>query len=179
MVQTISLRHMLQEAVATPYRNLVTRATGAAVRGRIEATLAAGDGHTTLLDFSGVECLDLSCADEIVAKLLLAAASGDRVLVLTGVREGQREALEHVLSHHRLAVAACFRGPEAPDVLGWVSGDGRNAFSELRRHGPADPAALAARLGWPLERAAVALDDLTHHRIARPVAGVFHSVTLP
>ncbi len=179
MVQTISLHHVLQEAVATPYRNLVTRATGAAVRGRIEATLAPGDGHTTLLDFSGVDCLDLSCADEIVAKLLLAAASGDRVLLLTGVREEQREALEHVLAHHRLAVAACFRGAEAPDVLGWTTADARTAFAALRTHGPADTVALAIRLGWPVERTMLALDDLARHRIARLVGGAFHAVTLP
>jgi len=179
MVQTISLHHLLQEAVATPYRDLVTRATGAAVRGRIEATLAPGDGHTTRLDFSGVDCLDLSCADEIVAKLLLAAARGDRVLVLTGVREEQREALQHVLAHHRLAVAACFRGTEAPDVLGWATSDARAAFAGLRIHGPADTTTLASRLGWPAERTALALDDLARHRIARPVGGVFHPVTLP
>jgi anti-anti-sigma regulatory factor len=179
MVQTISLHHVLQEAVATPYRNLVTRATGAAVRGRIEATLATGTGHTTLLDFSGVDCLDLSCADEIVAKLLLAAASGDRVLVLTGVREEQREALEHVLAHHHLAVAACFSGSEAPDVLGWVTGDAREAFAEIRRHGSATSSGLAVRLAWPMDRTLVALNDLAGHRIAQPVGEVYHLVTLP
>lgn len=179
MVQTISLHHVLQEAVATPYRNLVTRATGAAVRGRIEASLAAGSGHITLLDFSGVDCLDLSCADEIVAKLLLAAASGDRVLVLAGVREEQREALEHVLAHHRLAVAACFRGSDTPDVLGWITSDAREAFAELRQRGPADPSMLAGRLVWVLDRATAALDDLAGHRIAQQVGGVYHLVTLP
>jgi hypothetical protein len=179
MVQTISLHRVLQEAVATPYRNLVTRATGAAVRGRIEATLAPGDGHTTLLDFSGVECLDLSCADEIVAKLLLAAATGDRVLVLAGVRDDQREALEHVLAHHRLAVAACFSGTEPPDVLGWTTCDARQAFADLRARGAADCPALAERLGWPLDRAAVALEQLALHRIARPMGSVFHPVMLP
>ena len=179
MVQTISLHRVLQEAVATPYRNLVTRATGAAVRGRIEATLAVGNGHTTLLDFSGVDCLDLSCADEIVAKLLLAAASGDRVLVLTGVREEQREALEHVLAHHRLAVAACFSGSDVPDVLGWVSSGAREAFTELRRHGSATPSGLAARLAWTVEQTVGALNDLAGHRIAQPVGEVYHLVTLP
>ena len=39
MIQTIRVGHLLREAVATPYRNLVTRPTGAAVRGRIQAAL--------------------------------------------------------------------------------------------------------------------------------------------
>jgi hypothetical protein len=179
VIQTIRLGMVLREAVATPYRNLVTRPTGAAVRSRIERTMSESGSHVALLDFSEVELLDLSCADEIVAKLLLAAARGDRVLVLTGVREEQREALQHVLAHHRLAVAACFRGTEAPDVLGWATSDARAAFAGLRTHGPADPTALAIRLGWPAERTALALDDLARHRIARPVGGVFHPVTLP
>jgi hypothetical protein len=178
MVQTISLQHVLQEAVATPYCDLVTRATGAAVRGRIEAALARADWTITLLDFSGVDCLDLSCADEIVAKLLLAAASRDRVVVLAGVREEQRDALEHVLVHHRLAVAACFRGGDLADVLGWTSDDARAAFAALHVQGPADAPVLAARLTWPLERTEVALEDLERNRIARATGGVFHPVTL-
>jgi hypothetical protein len=177
MVQ-ISLRRVLQEAVAAPYRHLVTRATGAAVRGRIEAVLADADWTITLLDFSGVDCLDLSCADEIVAKLLLAAATRDRAVVLAGVREDQRDALEHVLAHHRLAVAASFAGTGGADVIGWTSGDAREAFAALRAHGPADAAVLAARLDWPLERAEAALEDLGRHRIARATGGVFHPVTL-
>jgi hypothetical protein len=177
MVQ-ISLRRVLQEAVAAPYRHLVTRATGAAVRGRIEAVLADADWTITLLDFSGVDCLDLSCADEIVAKLLLAAATRDRAVVLAGVREDQRDALEHVLVHHRLAVAASFAGTGVADVIGWISGDAREAFSTLRAHGAADAADLAARLDWPLERAEAALEDLGRHRIARATGGVFHPVTL-
>ena len=104
----------------------------------------------------------MSCADEIVAKLLLAAANGDRVMVLAGVREEQREALEHVLAHHRLAVAACFRGLEEPRrprldqrrMLGWCSPSSARAGRPTRL-------TLAGRLGWSVERAAVALDELT------------------
>ena len=177
MVQ-ISLRRVLQEAVAAPYRHLVTRATGAAVRGRIEAVLADADWTITLLDFSGVDCLDLSCADEIVAKLLLAAATRDRVVILAGVREDQRDALEHVLAHHRLAVAASFAGTDGADVIGWTSSDARGAFASLRADGPADAARIAARLDWPHERAEAALEDLGRHRIARATDGVFHPVTL-
>ncbi len=110
MIETIQVGHLLRETAATPYRNLVTRPTGAAVRNRIEDTLARSDCLTALLDFSEIELLDFSCAEEIVAKLLLAQATGrPRFLLLRGLRDDQHDAIEHVLTHHRLAD----RGPGA------------------------------------------------------------------
>ena len=97
MIETIQIGHLLRETAASPYRNLVTRPTGAAVRNRIEDTLAHSDCLTALLDFSDVELLDFSCAEEIVAKLLLAQASGQpRFVVLQGLRDACRQALVRV-----------------------------------------------------------------------------------
>src|SRR3989442_13080684 len=53
------------------------------------------------MDFTRVGSIDCSCADEIVAKLL---RSRPGVLVLMGVSDGHREAIEPVLAGHRLAV---------------------------------------------------------------------------
>src|SRR5260221_11879676 len=61
----------------------------------------AGDGAIARIDFTRVGCIDYSCADEIVAKLL---RSRPGVLVLTGISDGHREAIEPVLAGHRLAV---------------------------------------------------------------------------
>ena len=72
MIETIQIGRVLREALATPYRNLVTRPTGAAVRDRIEAALDDSDCLCAYLDFSDIDLLDLSCADEVVAKLLTA-----------------------------------------------------------------------------------------------------------
>jgi len=47
-----------------------------------------------VIDFTGVGCLDFSCADEIVAKLLRDRV---RVLVLRGMTDAHREAIEPVL----------------------------------------------------------------------------------
>ncbi|HEU5169353.1 MAG TPA: hypothetical protein VFU46_02385 [Gemmatimonadales bacterium] len=135
MIRTICMHRVLREAVATPYRNLVTRATGAAVRDRIEAALRSSPCAIALLDFSEVELLDFSCADEIVAKLMQSAAEPERVVVLIGVREEQREALEHVLAHHRLAVVARLHGSGAPELLGWATPAAREAFAALRARG--------------------------------------------
>src|SRR6185437_8806560 len=123
MIQTIRIGTLLRETVSSPYRNLVTRPTGAAIRNRIQAAIADSDCHTALLDFSDIELLDLSCADEVVAKLLLDGGErGARFVVLSGLREDQHEAIEHVLTTHRLVVAAmpCGEHP-APRLLGWVT----------------------------------------------------------
>jgi hypothetical protein len=99
----IDLRDMLRRTVSDGYGDLVTRRTGAAVRGGIEQALAGDtDGPPAVIDFSAVRLLDLSCADEIVCKLLL--QHGARRFLIRGLSPSQRESLEPVLEHHGLAV---------------------------------------------------------------------------
>jgi hypothetical protein len=169
MIQTIHIGHLLRETAASPYRNLVTRPTGAAIRNRIQAALAGSDCLTAFLDFSDIELLDFSCADEVVAKLLLDDGDrGVRHVVLRGLREDQHEAIEHVLTHHRLAVAAVPYGEHpAPRLLGWVTPDARAAFAVVCERGALLIAELAAALDWPGDRAREALEALAFHRLVR------------
>lgn len=102
MIHSIDVSAVLRQAVRASYADLVTRATGRAVREHIEqiyVTDAASDG-VTRMDFTGVRCIDYSCADEIVAKLLRERI---RVLVLRGCSEAHLEALGPVLEGHGLA----------------------------------------------------------------------------
>ena len=106
MMHTIRVDHVLREAVNTPYRDLVTRATGAAVRTSIEQAIAEADCPTTLLDFSAVGLVDFSCADEVIAKLLLHTwTDSSHYVLLQGLREDHSEAIDHVLSHHKIGRA--------------------------------------------------------------------------
>ena len=173
MIQTIRIGRLLSEAVAAPYRNLVTRPTGAAVRTRIEATLADSNCLTALLDFSEIELVDLSCADEVVAKLLLTPGTAYFV-VLQGLREDHHEAIDHVLTHHRLAIVAVPPGSRAPRLLGWVQADAREAFAHISESGPLDVIELARALGWPESRSREALGDLTLLRLVRPVGELYY-----
>jgi hypothetical protein len=168
MIETIWIGHLLRETTSVPYRHLVTRPSGAAVRSRIEDALSRSDCLTALLDFSDVELLDFSCAEEIVAKLLLAqVAERPRFLVLRGLRDDQHDAIEQVLTHHGLAVAAMV--PEAePVLLGWVSADARAAFGCVCRLGRACAGDVADAMGWPEPRASEALEALTLNRLVRP-----------
>jgi hypothetical protein len=173
VIQTIRIGHLLREAVAAPYRNLVTRPTGAAVRIRIEETLAGSGCMTALLDFSGIELVDLSCADEVVAKLLLAVRSAYFV-VLQGLREDHHEAIEHVLVHHHLAVAAVPPNSREPRVLGWVRADARRAFACVCDRGPLAVPDLCRVLKWPDRRGREALEDLATHRLVRPIRELYY-----
>jgi hypothetical protein len=72
VINHIDVSTVLRRTVCDLYSNLVTRSTGAAVRSSIEQQLAQiRDRTLTVIDFSNVGLLDFSCADEIVAKLLL------------------------------------------------------------------------------------------------------------
>jgi hypothetical protein len=173
MIQTIRIGHLLREAVSAPYRNLVTRPTGALVRTRIEETLAHSDCLTALLDFSEIELVDLSCADEVVAKLLLTVRTAYFV-VLQGLREDQHEAIDHVLTHHRLAVAALPPGSCEPRLLGWVRADARKAFACICEWGPLGVADLSRDLGWPEARSREALGDLALNRLVRPIGDLYY-----
>jgi hypothetical protein len=173
VIQTIRIGHLLREAVAAPYRNLVTRPTGAAVRTRIEEALADSGCLTALLDFSEIELVDLSCADEVVAKLLLTVRTAYFV-VLQGLREDHHEAIDHVLTHHRIAVAAVPFGSRAPRLLGWVRADAREAFACICDQGPLGVADLARGLGWPEARCREALGDLAFNRLVRPIGELYY-----
>lgn len=108
MIQHIDLQSILRESVAGFYDDLVTRSTGRAVRERIERQLVdTTGGPIAVIDFTGVGCLDFSCADEIVAKLLR-----DRVpvLVLRGMTDAHRDAIEPVLETAGLVAFAV--GPD-------------------------------------------------------------------
>jgi len=177
MIHTIIVKRVLREAVQVPYGNLVTRSTGAAVRTSIERAIAATGCTTALLDFAEVGLLDFSCADEVIAKLLLRTEPQvDRYVVLRGLREDHSEAIDHVLNHHRLAVLALPGPGTAPTVLGRASPDLRVALAGVLRLRVGDASCLAELLGWTIERAADALQSLALLRLLRADAGQFQLI---
>jgi len=69
----------------------------------------AGQRALTVIDFSHVSMIDLSCADEVVAKLLMRYADEtrpqDAYFLFRGVTEHHSDAIEAVLERHGLALA--------------------------------------------------------------------------
>ncbi len=173
------MAQVLRETVSTPYSDLVTRPTGRAVRGRIEQAMVHTEALTMHLDFSEIGLLDFSCADEVVAKLLLVTvANPDCCIVLHGVSEAQFEAIDHVLRGQQLTVTALVHETLKPRLLGWCTPDAAGAFEVLHSSGGVDPATVAGALGWSFDRAMDALDDLVVRRLVRCQDGRYSTVAL-
>lgn len=173
MSALIRLDHMIRDTLERPYRDLVTRATGAAIRRRVVSALQQTGERDALLDFTEIGVVDFSCADEVVAKLLFEADElpVTRVL-LRGLSDDHVEAIEHVLRHHGLVVVAVCLSSSEPRILGDVGDDDRAVFNELFVVGrsPAEP--VASRLAWPVSRVSQALQALAGRRciLAHPDA---------
>jgi hypothetical protein len=129
-MQHIDVKAILERTVSMTYGDLVTRPTGKAVRGGIEAALQETDGEqVAVIDFGTVRLLDYSCADEVVGKLLLEHGRA-RYFLLQGVTASHCEAIEPVLERHGLAAVARDREGRVR-VLGHVPAGAREALSFL------------------------------------------------
>lgn len=169
----IDLRDVLSRTVNTLYGDLVTRRTGEAVRFGIEAMLD-DDDETTVIDFGTVRLMDISCADEIVGKLLLQRGMG-RYFLLAGVHAAHEDALQPVLERHRLAVVAEDR-TGVLKLLGSLPEPARRTFGFLADSGPAEVAEVAARLALPPDEVRHALETLCQHRVVREAGGHYQAL---
>jgi hypothetical protein len=179
VITHIDVCTLLRRTECGLYSNLVTRPTGAAVRTEIETLLReTGQRTLTVIDFSNVGLLDFSCADEIVAKLLL-RETGDGVpegyFVFRGIHEHHLDAIEHVLERHRLAMVAEEPGAE-PRLVGIVAESEDAVWKALRRRGPAIAADLADETGLAAEEARAILDGLCRRKLVMRVEDTYLAV---
>src|SRR4051812_45250246 len=136
----INLSEVLKETISCElYSNLVTRPTGAAVRGAIERLLAETSGKAmTVIDLSQVSMIDFSCADEVIAKLLLRYAAddapGEVYFVFKGIGDDHWVAVEAVLDCHGLAVV--LETPDGFALAGPVTEHEIRAWEAVRLLGP-------------------------------------------
>ena len=153
MMMHIDVSTVLRQTLSCElYSNLVTRPTGAAVRTQIEALLADARERTlTVIDFSRVGMIDFSCADEVVAKLLLryiAAGRADReaYFLFRGVTDDHWDAIETVLERHGLALVLEGDAGVAR-IVGMVDDGERTAWQTVYELGCTRAADLSAALG--------------------------------
>ena len=179
MISHIDVSSVLRRSVCDLYSNLVTRPTGAAVRIGIEHHLdEIGDKALAVLDFSHVGLLDFSCADEIVAKLLMQYVSVDIprrevYFVFYGMNESHLEAIEAVLERHDLALVTQL-ADGASHLMGTVDREQRTAWEKVCELGSARAAELADATGIPADKAEIMLQTLWRRRLViRQESGYF------
>lgn len=170
MISHIDVSTVLKRSVCDLYSNLVTRPTGAAVRIGIEHHLdEIGDKSLAVLDFSHVGLLDFSCADEIVAKLLMQYVSIDIprrevYFVFYGMSESHLDAIEAVLERHNLALVTQL-ADGGSRLIGDVDGEQRSAWEKVCEMGSALPADFATATGVSRETAERILETLWRRRL--------------
>jgi hypothetical protein len=169
VINHIDLTSVLRRTVCEVYSDLVTRPTGAAVRAHIEQQLTALEGRTlTVIDFSNVGLLDFSCADEVVAKLLLRFYAGtprqDAYFAFQGVSESHHDALEAVLERHDLALVVLLHDGAA-QLIGTIDEAERRAWHAVYRLRRATVEQVAEALGALRDDAQRQLDALLRRRL--------------
>lgn len=141
---SVDVRGLLDRNVANLYSHLVTRPTGRAVRMAIQEQLRElGSPALSLVDLSSVSVLDYSCADEVVAKLLLArrlpqqdGGIGRHVFfVFQGIGDHHREPIQEVLLRHELAAVARGGGATRFELMGARSSEEAEAWRRVEEEG--------------------------------------------
>lgn len=170
---SFDLARVHRRTVTSFYSNLVTRPTGRAVRMGLESQLqemaSRGGRCLSILDFSQVRVMDYSCADEIVAKLLMRYAAADRPVdayfVARGLHDHHLEAVDAVLDRHSLLLVA-----EVPDgaaeLLGPCTATERACWSMLLDRGRADPTDFDTSDRTLHDAVAAILDRFVESRVA-------------
>ena len=183
MMNHIDVSRVLRQTLSCDlYSNLVTRHTGAAVRDQIEQLLEDArhrDVELTVIDFSHVAMIDFSCADEVIAKLLLRYADDDDTppnayFVFRGVNDDHWDAIEAVLERHGLALVLA--EDDGARIVGVVSDDERRTWETVLRLGCADAVSAAEELAADPEEVRHALETLWRRRLVMNVGGQYMAV---
>ena len=122
----------------------------------------------SVLDFTQVHVLDYSCADEIVAKLLLRYVSDDRpadaYFLARGLRDHHLEAVGAVLEHHDLLLVVEDEA-RAPQLVGPSNSFERACWSAAARLGQCTLGRLAHETGLPPETVHSTAERLLTQRV--------------
>lgn len=185
MMNHIDLSSVLRQTLACDlYSNLVTRSTGAAVRFQIEQLLSASRDRgiaLTVIDFSQVSMIDFSCADEVVAKLLMHYSSDDSpqdaYFLFRGVTDDHWDAIEAVLERHGLALA--LEDDDCVRIVGVLSEDERRAWDATYRLGRSSVADVAIEMETEPDEARHALDALCRRRLMMHIDDEYVAVGSP
>ncbi len=166
------LHNLLKEELKNGSSDLVTRPSGQVIRERIERDIAKEkNGEVINLDFSKIEIIDYSCADEIVAKLisrLLSGEYGDKYIVLTGLNENQKENIEVALERKELAVMVQMKDNEKI-LLGTLNNYLKETLNLILKKSKITASDLSKSLKLPANTSGTRLLNLHKKRLVKRI----------
>jgi hypothetical protein len=180
---SIDVGGVLRGSVESLYFHLVTRPTGRAVRLAIEEQVAESKRTAlSLIDLSDVTVMDFSCADEIVAKLLMRFLEEDRpvdaLFVFRGVRQSLHEPIQTVLERQELlAVVQDGDGDGGCALMGTRTEEEEYVWTVLEGRGQIGGGDVLEVFPRPHHREI--LDELVLRRVvfASPGERVYHALS--
>ena len=178
---SIDVSHVLRKSAESLYSHLVTRPTGRAVRLAIEEQVAVSSRTAlSLIDLSDVTVMDYSCADEVVAKLLMRFLEEDRpvdvLFIFRGVLHSLHEPVQTVLERQKLLAVA--QGNDGCcSLMGARTEEEEYAWTVLEGRGHIGAAEVSEV--FPGSHHREALDGLVLRRVvfAPPGDGVYHALS--
>ena len=178
---SIDVSNVLHRSAESLYSHLVTRPTGRAVRRAIEEQVAVSSRTAlSLIDLSDVTVMDFSCADEIVAKLLMRFLEEDRpvdvLFIFRGVLHNLHEPIQTVLERQELLAVA--QGSDGCcSLMGTRTEEEEYAWTVLEGRGRIGATELSEV--FPGSHHREALDGLVLRRVvfAPPEDGVYHALS--
>jgi len=178
---SIDVSHVLRRSTESLYSHLVTRPTGRTVRLAIEEQVTVSSRTAlSLIDLSDVTVMDFSCADEIVAKLLMRFLEEDRpvdvLFIFRGVLHSLHEPIQTVLEHQELLAVA--QGSDGCcSLMGTRTEEEEYAWTVLEGRGRIGAAEVSEV--FPGSHHREALDGLVLRRVvfAPPGDGVYHALS--
>jgi hypothetical protein len=178
---SIDVGHVLRRSVESLYSHLVTRPTGRAVRLAIEEQVV-GSSRTalSLIDLSDVTVMDFSCADEVVAKLLMHFLEEDRpvdaLFVFRGVCQNLHEPIQAVLERQEL-LAVTQGSDGCCSLMGTWTEEEEHAWTVLEGRGRITAAEVSGV--FPGSHHREALDELVLRRVAFAPPGdhIYHALS--
>ena len=178
---SIDVSHVLRRSTESLYSHLVTRPTGRAVRLAIEKKVAVSSRTAlSLIDLSDVTVMDFSCADEVVAKLLMRFLEEDRpvdvLFIFRGVLHSLHGPIQAVLERQELLAVA--QGSDGCcSLMGTRTEEEEYAWTVLEGRGRIGAAEVSEV--FPGSHHREALDGLVLRRVvfAPPGDGVYHALS--
>ena len=178
---SIDVSHVLRKSAESLYSHLVTRPTGRTVRLAIEEQVAVSSRTAlSLIDLSDVTVMDFSCADEVVAKLLMRFLEEDRpvdvLFIFTGVLHSLHGPIQAVLERQELLAVA--QGSDGCcSLMGTRTEEEEYAWTVLEGRGRIGAAEVSEV--FPGSHHREALDGLVLRRVvfAPPGDGVYHALS--